>query len=99
MTLTTVRYVMDSNGKRTDVLIPLATWETLLATRKQLIELLEDQEDNAILQEWLEKRAAEVGLNGFVDQVADETVATTAEELVEFLTKVDHPALKMDSIL
>ncbi len=56
--LTTVRYVMDSNGDRTDVLIPLAAWETLLASWKKLIELLEDQEDNAVLQEWLEKRAA-----------------------------------------
>ena len=69
MTLTTVRYVMDSNGKRTDVLIPLATWETLLATRKQLIELLEDQEDNALLQEWLKKRAA-----GEVDMISLDTL-------------------------
>jgi len=67
--LTTMRYVMDSNGKRTDVLIPLATWETLLATWKQLIELLEDQEDNAILQEWLEKRAA-----GKVDMISLDTL-------------------------
>jgi len=57
-TLTTVRYVMDSNGERTDVLIPLTAWKTLLASWKKLIELLEDQEDNAVLQEWLEKRAA-----------------------------------------
>ena len=57
-TLKTVRYVMDSNGKRTDVLIPLATWEMLLASWKKSLELLEDQEDNAILQEWMEKRAA-----------------------------------------
>jgi len=56
--LTTVRYVMGSNGEKTDVLIPLATWETLLASWKKLMELLEDQEDNAILKEWLEKRAA-----------------------------------------
>jgi len=60
---------MDSNGKRTDVLIPLATWETLLATRKQLIELLEDQEDNALLQEWLKKRAA-----GEVDMISLDTL-------------------------
>ena len=49
--LTAARYVMDSNGEKTDVLIPLAAW-------KKTIELLEDQEDNTILQEWLEKRAA-----------------------------------------
>ena len=67
--LTTVRYVMDSNGDKTDVLIPLATWKTLLASRKRLIELLEDQEDNAILQEWLEKRAA-----GEVDMIPLDTL-------------------------
>jgi len=67
--LTTVRYVMDSNGERTDVLIPLAAWETLLASWKKLIELLEDQEDNAVLQEWLEKRAA-----GEADMVSLDTL-------------------------
>lgn len=67
--LTTVRYVMDSNGDKTDVLIPLATWKTLLASWKRLIELLEDQEDNAILQEWLEKRAA-----GEVDMIPLDTL-------------------------
>jgi hypothetical protein len=55
--LTAVRYVTDANGEKTDVLIPLAAWKALLASWKQLIELLEDQEDRAILQEWLEKRA------------------------------------------
>ena len=57
-TLTTVRYVTDSSGERTDVLIPLSAWKTLLSTWKKALELLEDQEDKAILQEWLEKRAA-----------------------------------------
>ncbi len=56
--LTTIRYVMDSDGTKTDVMIPLTAWETLLATWRQLIESLEDQEDYAILQEWLEKRTA-----------------------------------------
>jgi hypothetical protein len=55
---TAVRYLTDSSGEKTDVLIPLAAWKTLLASWKKLVELLEDQEDNAILQEWLEKRAA-----------------------------------------
>lgn len=67
--LTTVRYVTDSEGERTDVLIPLAAWKTLLASWKQLIELLEDQEDNAILQEWLEKRAA-----GELDMISLDTL-------------------------
>jgi len=57
-TLASIRYVMNANGERTDVLIPLASWKAILASWKQMIELLEDQEDSAILQDWLEKRAA-----------------------------------------
>lgn len=57
--LTTVRYVTDSSGQRTDVLIPLASWKTILASWKKLMEETEDREDSAILQEWLEKRAAQ----------------------------------------
>ena len=57
--LTTVRYVVDSSGERTDVLVPLTAWKTLLASWKQLIELL------ATLQEWLEKRAT-----GEVDMIS-----------------------------
>ena len=63
-TITSVRYVTDSNGEKTDVLIPLSAWKTLLAAWKKAIELLEDQEDKAILQDWvdnkhpLDKRAA-----------------------------------------
>jgi len=56
--LATVRYVTDSKGETTDVLIPLTAWKALLASWTQLIESLEDQEDSAILQEWLAKRAA-----------------------------------------
>jgi hypothetical protein len=53
-----LRYVTDARGAKTDVLVPLATWEALLASWKRLIEKLEDEEDRAILREWLEKRAA-----------------------------------------
>jgi CO dehydrogenase/acetyl-CoA synthase beta subunit len=41
----------------------------------------------------------EEGLNGFVDQIADESNAVTAEQLVEFLTRVGHPALSMDPLI
>ena len=40
------------------VLVPVATWEALLTSWKRLIERLEDEEDRAILREWLEKRAS-----------------------------------------
>jgi len=56
---------------------------------KELKEFLRDR---------LEQRAREAGIPGFVDMIADETVATTAEELVEFMTQVGHPALEMDPL-
>ncbi len=51
------------------------------------------------MREGLEKRAAEEGLDGFVDKIADESRAVTAEQLVEFLTQVGHPALSMDPLI
>ena len=50
------------------------------------------------MSERIEKRAAELHLEGFTSKIADETVATTSEELLEFMGKVDHPALKMESL-
>ncbi|RJQ50799.1 MAG: CO dehydrogenase/CO-methylating acetyl-CoA synthase complex subunit beta [Actinobacteria bacterium] len=47
----------------------------------------------------LEKRAAEEGEEGFVDKIADETVATTEEEVLAWMEKVGHPALGMDPML
>ncbi|MEI8242555.1 MAG: acetyl-CoA decarbonylase/synthase complex subunit alpha/beta [bacterium] len=44
-------------------------------------------------------RAREVGVPDLLDKIADETVATTGEELVEFLTKAGHPALEMPALL
>lgn len=46
----------------------------------------------------LEERAKEMGMPDFVDMIADETVATTAEELLEFMSKVNHPAPEMDDL-
>jgi len=43
-------------------------------------------------------RAAEEGVPDLLDKIGDETVATTGEELVAFLTKVGHPALEMESV-
>ncbi len=45
------------------------------------------------LKDDLIKRAGEIGLNGeeFFAQIADETTATTEEEVLEFITKNNHP--------
>jgi len=51
------------------------------------------------LREKLEKGAKELGVEGFVDMIADETVALTQEEVYEYMQKVGHPALKMEPIV
>jgi acetyl-CoA synthase len=50
------------------------------------------------MKEEINKRAAEHGLQNFVDLVADETVATTEEQVLEYITGVNHPALSMPAL-
>ncbi|HSG86795.1 MAG TPA: acetyl-CoA decarbonylase/synthase complex subunit alpha/beta [Candidatus Limnocylindrales bacterium] len=57
---------------------------------KELKEALHDK---------LAARGAEIGDPDFVDKIATEEDATTAEELVTFLGRVGHPAPTMQSIL
>ena len=42
--------------------------------------------------------AAEHGIENFVDMIADETIATTEEEALEYITSVNHPALSMPEL-
>jgi acetyl-CoA synthase len=51
------------------------------------------------LADRLKARCKEMGEPGFFDKIADETVATDAGALVEYLTKASHPALTMPPIL
>ena len=51
------------------------------------------------LKERLIKRGEELGVPGFYDMIADETVGTTEEEVLAFLQEKGHPALTMDSII
>jgi acetyl-CoA synthase len=51
------------------------------------------------MRDKLIERATELGDPDFIDKIADETVATTAEELLQFLEKVQHPALKMSPMM
>jgi len=57
---------------------------------KELKEYLSDK---------LKKRAEELGYPDFIDKIADETKAITIEELISFLEKVEHPALKMEPLI
>ena len=53
-----VRYVVDPSGHRTDVVIPIATWQKLMAAWDRMIEQLEDQEDRKVLEGWWNQKAA-----------------------------------------
>jgi acetyl-CoA synthase len=57
---------------------------------KELKELLADK---------LKKRCQEIGEPDLIDKIADETYATTSEELLNFLNKTKHPALAMESLM
>jgi acetyl-CoA synthase len=47
----------------------------------------------------IRKRAEELGVPDLLDKIADETITTDAEGLANWMAKVDHPALKMRSLL
>jgi acetyl-CoA synthase len=51
------------------------------------------------IRERLVKRGEELGIPDLIDRIADETVGVTEDEILEFLTEKDHPALKMDPII
>jgi hypothetical protein len=53
-----VRYVVDANGEKTDAIVPLAVWKTLLAVWQQSVRLVEDHEDQSLLRDWLQRREA-----------------------------------------
>ncbi len=57
---------------------------------KELKELLGDK---------LKKRCQDMKEAGLIEKIADESVATTSEELLKFLEKVKHPALEMPSLI
>ena len=57
---------------------------------RELKELLGDK---------LKKRCQELGQPDLIEKIADETVATTSEELMNFLQKVKHPALEMEPLI
>ena len=51
------------------------------------------------LKEKIAVRAKELGMPDLLDKIGDETIATTVEELLPFLQKCDHPALKMPALM
>lgn len=73
--VTSVRYMTDAEGERTDVVVPLATWTALLDSWRQLITLVEDREDAGLLHEWLAQRARGEAVTITLDQLEAELVA------------------------
>jgi len=57
---------------------------------KELKELLGDK---------LKKRCQDMGAPELFDKIADESVATSSDELVKFLEKVKHPALELPPLI
>jgi len=51
------------------------------------------------LKERIDRRGEELGVPGFYDMIADETVGVTEEEILPFLQEKGHPALEMDPII
>ncbi|MFH1287969.1 MAG: acetyl-CoA decarbonylase/synthase complex subunit alpha/beta [bacterium] len=51
------------------------------------------------LKEGIQKRGVEAGVPDLFDKIADETVGTEINPVLEFLQKANHPALTMASII
>jgi acetyl-CoA synthase len=47
----------------------------------------------------IEKRAKELGLEDFLNKIADETVAQTEEEVLAYMQQVNHPALVLAPLI
>ncbi len=52
-----------------------------------------------ILGDKLKKRCQELGSPDLLEKIADETQATTSEQLLSYLERVKHPALSMESLI
>ena len=49
--------------------------------------------------EYIEGTAKELGLEDFLSKIADETICTTEEEILDHLQKVNHPALQLEALI
>jgi acetyl-CoA synthase len=51
------------------------------------------------LHDKINARGKEMGVDNFVDKIADETVGITEEEIMPFLQEKGHPALSMEPLI
>ena len=61
-------------------------------------EKLFDGRGHRLVGDHLEEICEQAGYPGLLDMIADETVATTVEDLLPFLEEKAHPALTLDSL-
>jgi acetyl-CoA synthase len=71
-------------------LVPEGGLKRIVWMTKELKEFLGDK---------LKKRCEEIGEPDLVDKIADETITTESAQLLEYLTKVNHPALSLPLLL
>ncbi|MBU1006452.1 MAG: CO dehydrogenase/CO-methylating acetyl-CoA synthase complex subunit beta [Candidatus Omnitrophica bacterium] len=64
---------------------------------KRIVWMTKDLKE--ALADKLQERAKEIGCPDLIEKIADETVATSAEGLLEYLKKVNHPALVMEPLI
>ena len=83
-----------SNPSRHALHLPWITQVRAIADDFPLLRALNGDS----LRDPREPRSKELGDESFVDKIADETVATTIDELQAFLERVGHPALGMPSL-
>jgi len=80
-----MRYIVSKKFISADGGLPRLVWVT-----KEIKERLGED---------LQKRAEEIGHPALVEKIADETIATDLEALVQYLTEVNHPALEMKEMI
>jgi len=64
---------------------------------KRIVWMTKELKD--YLGERLKKRVEEIGEPDLMDKICDETIAVNSRELLSFLERVDHPALKMEPLI
>ena len=67
---------------------------TAFSTYREFTEALKES-----LGDRLKKRCEELGVPDLMDKIADETKATTSDELLAFLESAKHPALEMQPLM
>ena len=64
---------------------------------KRLVWMPKELKD--LLADKLKIRAQDLGIPDLIEKIADETIATTSDELMSFLVKVKHPVLEMEPLI